>query len=58
LRSSQRLCYGALAELAVQLEVDALVEEAAHVSHRLRVVLRIRVRPDEIVVELAARAEL
>src|SRR5205823_9602542 len=48
----------ALAQLAVELEVDALVEEAEVVADVLRVVLGARVRPDEVVVPAAGGVEV
>src|SRR5438067_857741 len=47
----------ALLRLAVELEIDTLVEEAEQVANRLGVVLRLRIRPDDVLGRTVARAD-
>src|SRR5690348_1464386 len=46
--SARPLRVRSLLHLAVDLDVDALVEEGDHVADRLCVVLRLRIRPGDV----------
>src|SRR5437763_3742129 len=47
-----------LLRLAVELEVDTLVEEAEQVANRFGVVLRLRIRPDDVLDQPLAEAHV